>query len=175
MLHDPYANATPSQLKYALARSARLGKIAAAAPSPPQTDPPKEPVFTHGEWMARQFEIHPLQKSHWFSVEEDLGSIDIVRPKIDEIQRVVCNFYEINKSEMISVQRNAYLVRARHVAMYLSKKLTLRSLPEIGRRFGGRDHTTVLSALRRIESLLKHDEKLQVQVRHLSEILGVML
>ena len=82
---------------------------------------------------------------------------DLIRPqepkrvKIEDIQRVVARQYNVSRSDLLSSRRTANVVRPRQVAMYLAKTLTLRSLPEIGRRFGGRDHTTVLHAVRKIE------------------------
>jgi chromosomal replication initiator protein len=77
--------------------------------------------------------------------------------KIEDIQRLVANHYNVSKADILSSRRTASVVRPRQVAMYLAKALTLRSLPEIGRRFGGRDHTTVLHAVRKIETLSAED------------------
>jgi len=88
---------------------------------------------------------------------------DLIRPaepkrvRIEDIQRVVARQYNVSRSDLLSSRRTANVVRPRQVAMYLSKILTLRSLPEIGRRFGGRDHTTVLHAVRKIEALTGND------------------
>ena len=86
---------------------------------------------------------------------------DLIRPqepkrvKIEDIQRVVARQYNVSRADLLSSRRTANVVRPRQVAMYLAKTLTLRSLPEIGRRFGGRDHTTVLHAVRKIENLVE--------------------
>jgi chromosomal replication initiator protein len=80
--------------------------------------------------------------------------------KIDDIQKVVARFYKVSRADLLSSRRAQTVVRPRQVAMYLSKALTPRSLPEIGRRFGGRDHTTVLHAVRKIESLMAKDQTL---------------
>jgi len=88
---------------------------------------------------------------------------DLIRPaepkrvRIEDIQRIVARQYNVSRADLLSSRRTANVVRPRQVAMYLSKVLTLRSLPEIGRRFGGRDHTTVLHAVRKIENLAGHD------------------
>ena len=79
------------------------------------------------------------------------------RVKIDDIQKLVANHYNISRSDILSSRRTANVVRPRQIAMFLSKVLTLRSLPEIGRRFGGRDHTTVLHAVRKVEELTAKD------------------
>jgi chromosomal replication initiator protein len=98
---------------------------------------------------------------------------DLIRPqepkriKIEDIQRVVARQYNVSRSDLLSSRRTANVVRPRQVAMYLAKTLTLRSLPEIGRRFGGRDHTTVLHAVRKIEALVAKDIALSEEVESL--------
>jgi chromosomal replication initiator protein len=87
------------------------------------------------------------------------------RVTIDEIQRRVCEHYRIRQAEMSSARRAREVARPRQVAMYLAKQLTPRSLPEIGRRFGGRDHTTVIHAVRQIEKLRATDAELDADVR----------
>jgi chromosomal replication initiator protein len=104
---------------------------------------------------------------------------DLIRPqepkrvKIEEIQRVVARQYNVSRSDLLSSRRTANVVRPRQVAMYLAKTLTLRSLPEIGRRFGGRDHTTVLHAVRKIEGLVGNDmalaEEIEILKRQLQD------
>jgi len=82
------------------------------------------------------------------------------RVKIEDIQRLVAKFYQISKADLLSERRNRTVVLPRQIAMYLAKTLTMRSLPEIGRRFGGRDHTTVLHAVRKIDDLVKEDAQI---------------
>ncbi|KQY98391.1 chromosomal replication initiation protein [Pseudolabrys sp. Root1462] len=104
---------------------------------------------------------------------------DLIRPqepkrvKIEDIQRIVARQYNVSRSDLLSSRRTANVVRPRQVAMYLAKTLTLRSLPEIGRRFGGRDHTTVLHAVRKIEGLVGNDvtlsEEIELLKRQLQE------
>jgi chromosomal replication initiator protein len=89
------------------------------------------------------------------------------RITIDEIQRSVCEHYGIRHAEMTSARRAREVARPRQVAMYLAKRLTPRSLPEIGRRFGGRDHTTVIHAIKRIKELRAADSELDSDVRSL--------
>ncbi|MGH6768653.1 MAG: chromosomal replication initiator protein DnaA [Xanthobacteraceae bacterium] len=98
---------------------------------------------------------------------------DLIRPqepkriKIEEIQRIVARQYNVSRADLLSSRRTANVVRPRQVAMYLAKTLTLRSLPEIGRRFGGRDHTTVLHAVRKIENLVNNDTTLAEEIEML--------
>jgi chromosomal replication initiator protein len=90
--------------------------------------------------------------------------IEMERVGIEEIQRVVARHYNVSRSDLLSSRRTANVMRPRQIAMYLAKTLTLRSLPEIGRRFGGRDHTNVLHAVRKIESLIGTDNGLAAEI-----------
>ncbi|MDR3508471.1 MAG: chromosomal replication initiator protein DnaA [Caulobacteraceae bacterium] len=82
------------------------------------------------------------------------------RITVDEIQKATAEHYSMKQADLISERRNRAIARPRQVAMWLAKSLTTRSLPDIGRRFGGRDHTTVLHAVRRIEALRMEDAQL---------------
>jgi chromosomal replication initiator protein len=93
------------------------------------------------------------------------------RVKIEDIQKLVASHYNVSRSDILSSRRTANVVRPRQIAMYLSKVLTLRSLPEIGRRFGGRDHTTVLHAVRKIEALAGSDGRLSEEIDLLKHML----
>ncbi len=97
----------------------------------------------------------------------DILSANRRRITIDEIQRTVCQFYRIDRTEMSSKRRARAVVRPRQVAMYLAKVLTPRSYPEIGRKFGGRDHSTVIHAVRLIEELRTRDADMDGDVRSL--------
>ena len=79
---------------------------------------------------------------------------------IDEIMKKTCEHYNIRQSDMIGPSRARNVARPRQMAMYLCKKLTTRSLPEIGRKFGKRDHTTILHGVRRIEELMATDSQI---------------
>jgi chromosomal replication initiator protein len=102
---------------------------------------------------------------------------DLIRPaepkrvRIEDIQRIVARQYNVSRADLLSSRRTANVVRPRQVAMYLAKVLTLRSLPEIGRRFGGRDHTTVLHAVRKIENLAGNDSTLADEIETLKRLL----
>ncbi|MDP9086069.1 MAG: chromosomal replication initiator protein DnaA [Pseudomonadota bacterium] len=104
-------------------------------------------------------------------VEEVLANVlraNQRRISIDEIQTQVAEHYRIRKAEMTSARRARDVARPRQVAMYLSKQLTPKSLPDIGRRFGGRDHTTVIHAVRQIEKLRASDPEIDAAVRLLT-------
>ena len=102
---------------------------------------------------------------------------DLIRPrepkkvKIEDIQKLVASHYNVTKADILSARRTANVVRPRQIAMFLAKTLTPRSLPEIGRRFGGRDHTTVLHAVRKIESLVGTDGRLSEEIELLKRML----
>jgi len=93
------------------------------------------------------------------------------RVKIEDIQKLVATHFNVSRADILSSRRTANVVRPRQIAMYLAKVLTLRSLPEIGRRFGGRDHTTVLHAVRKIEALSGTDGTLHEEIELLKRML----
>ena len=93
-------------------------------------------------------------------VLKDLLNVSENRVTSDLIQSLVCKFYKISKNEMLSSRRSRYLVRPRQTAIYLTKILTSKSLPEIGRDFSKRDHTTVIHSIKTIENLKKNDLEL---------------
>ncbi|GAA0786722.1 chromosomal replication initiator protein DnaA [Roseibium denhamense] len=93
------------------------------------------------------------------------------RVKIEDIQRVVSKHYNVTKADLLSARRTRTIVRPRQIAMYLAKVMTPRSLPEIGRRFGNRDHTTVLHAVRKIEEMARADYALAQELELLKRML----
>ena len=100
-----------------------------------------------------------------------VGAREPRRVRIEDIQTVVARHYNVSKADLLSSRRTRTIVRPRQIAMYLSKVLTPRSLPEIGRRFGGRDHTTVLHAVRKIEGLLQGDRTLADEIELLKQLI----
>lgn len=92
-------------------------------------------------------------------------------PKIEAIQRAVCRHYGISRAELLSQRRNHRVVRPRQVAVYLAKVLTLKSWPEIGRCFGGRDHSTAVHAHNRIAILAATDPQLAAEIAHIRKTL----
>ncbi len=94
------------------------------------------------------------------------------RVRIEDIQRIVARHYNVSKTELLSNRRTRTIVKPRQIAMYLAKIMTPRSLPEIGRRFGGRDHTTVLHAVRKIEGLSEGDTKMAQELELLKRLIS---
>ena len=98
---------------------------------------------------------------------KDLLNLSENKVTIDLIQSTVCKFFKISKNEMLSSRRSRYLVRPRQTAIYLTKILTSRSLPEIGREFSNRDHTTIIHSVKTIEKLMKEDTELSGNIDNL--------
>jgi hypothetical protein len=143
---------TETEMRAYNRRRAFYEKIAAraAALNAPPVEPPAaiEPEAPPAEVVAPEFPpLHlPPMKKPWFYIE-GAGPAPV---RIQDIQEIVCAAFGVKTNDLTSARRTANLVRPRQVAMYLAKTLTGRSLPEIGRRFGGRDHTTVLHGIRKI-------------------------
>jgi len=101
------------------------------------------------------------------TILKDLLNLSENKVTIDLIQTIVCQFFKISKNEMLSARRSRYLVRPRQTAIYLAKLLTSKSLPEIGRSFSNRDHTTVIHSVKTIERLRNEDKDLNSNIDHL--------
>jgi chromosomal replication initiator protein len=112
-------------------------------------------LFAFASLVGREINLELVQDS----LSDILRSSDR-KLTIEEIQRKVAEHYNIRLSDMIGPKRLRIIARPRQVAMYLAKQLTPRSLPEIGRRFGGRDHTTIMHGVRKIEDLMATDSQL---------------
>jgi chromosomal replication initiator protein len=123
-------------------------------------------VFTFSNILGKKIDVD-LTKS----VLKDLLRSNNRRITIDEIQNKVSNYYNIKIEDIISSRRIRSFARPRQVAMYLSKKLTTRSLPEIGRKFGGRDHTTVIHAIKKIEQLKSENTKFDEDINLITQII----
>lgn len=132
----------------------------------PETDAEKvERIITKIKALAAELKE--------LSVKQSLLSdkqVKQYRWPVDQIQKAVGVYCGVSRGDMLSARRTRNVVRPRQIAMYLCKKLTLRSLPEIGRKFGGRDHTTVLHAVRKIESLRQSDPIIREQVEYLESL-----
>ncbi len=101
------------------------------------------------------------------SILKDLLNLSENNVTIDSIQTIVCQFFKISKNEMLSARRSRYLVRPRQTAIYLAKLLTSKSLPEIGRLFSNRDHTTVIHSVKTIERLRQGDKEMNLNLDNL--------
>lgn len=123
-------------------------------------------VIANAQLVGREITLENTQ-----DVLKDLLRANDRRVTIEEIQRKVAEHYSVRLTDMHSTRRSNQVVRPRQIAMYLSKVLTPASLPEIGRKFGGRDHTTVMHAVKRIDALIGSDPLLSEDVRLLKRML----
>jgi chromosomal replication initiator protein len=123
-------------------------------------------VVAYASFVGRPISLEMAQ-----DVLRDLLRASERRVTIDEIQRRVAEYFNVKMGDMLSARRARSVARPRQIAMYLSKQLTTRSLPEIGRKFGGRDHTTVIHAVRKIEQLREEDAALDEDVDLLRRML----
>lgn len=123
-------------------------------------------VVAHATLVGREITMDTVT-----DVLSDLLRAHDKRITVEDIQRAVANHYNVKMSDMHSARRSVTIARPRQVAMYLSKQLTSKSLPEIGRKFGGKDHTTVMHAIKRIEEIRASDMEMQEDL----ELLGRML
>lgn len=105
------------------------------------------------------------------TLKDLVRAVDGKRVKIEDIQRVVAKHYNVSKQDLLSARRTRAIVWPRQIAMYIAKTMTPRSLPEIGRRFGGRDHTTVLHAVRKVEEMVGADTAVQQEIEVLKRML----
>jgi hypothetical protein len=152
---------TPILCLSASARSQRadVPPVVLLKPSPP-------PVVI---WAQRQIQ----QYQPWFEVVEEIDAPPKPKhPPIHLIQRTTANFYGVTVEDIIGERRMKFMVIPRQVAVYLSKTLTVRSLPEIGRRFGGRDHATILHSFKKIARLIESEDELRGQVESIKNEIG---
>jgi len=143
---------TPIQARFHQAHLDRLarieGRVYRPVPAAPvAVTPEPEPVVAPRE--------------PWFRI------VGLEAPTIRDVQEIVGEFYGFSIVDLRSVRRDFPLARVRQIAMYLAKTVTEKTLPEIGRRFGGRDHTTAMHAVRRIKSLMLVDRELSDEVEEL--------
>ena len=123
-------------------------------------------LFAYASLVGRTIDLDMTQECL-----VDILRISERKVTIDEIIRKVADHYNLRMSDLLSARRARQVARPRQVAMYLAKMLTSRSLPDIGRRFGGRDHTTVIHAVRRIEELRATDSQIAEDVELLRRML----
>jgi Bacterial dnaA protein helix-turn-helix len=168
---------TPLQAELAREHKARVDRFNAAAvaykaqhPQPPRPQPPPppppplppEPIPPQPEPPSQEL----VRKAAWFYINGETSY-----PKIGAIQHVVALHYNITVIDLLSHRRTRQLVRPRQVAIYLAKQLTLKSLPEVGRRFNKRDHTTVLHSVRMVEKRMQHDADFSHEIDELETLL----
>ena len=164
-LHTPLRGATPTQLETARKKREREQRIAEAAERlaqskvvevAPPVVPAVDPEVAVAQWVERQIAFAPM-KATWFSIVEESAPHEPIRPRIEMIQRVVAAHYSVTRDDILSARRTAEVVMPRHVSMYFCRTMTLKSLPEIARRTGNRDHTVGIYAFRKVEAMVQRD------------------
>lgn len=123
-------------------------------------------VMAHATLIGRPITMELTQ-----TVLQDLLRANDRRITVDDIQRQVAEYYNLRLADLMSPRRARQVARPRQVAMYLAKQLTTRSLPDIGRKFGGRDHTTVMHAVKRVEELAARDAHLEEDLHRLRRLI----
>jgi hypothetical protein len=159
----------------AQARRERLERIAARAvrqltgePEPPP--PPDIRPWSYAATVKRRYVCDAAYEFAWAA--EMMGVVDhlaepVRPPRLVDILRATAARYDMPVNEILSERRNHRITLARHAGMYLARELTLKTFPEIGRAFGGRDHSTVLHGVRRIEAKLPFDGDLAADIAHI--------
>ena len=156
LMHAPTLTERAAHVRRTAFRAAIAAKAAelAAAKMPP---PPVAPVSIETAAPIGPEVLEVLRrprKEPWFYIVSVSGAR---KPSLHQIMEAVCDHFSLAINDMTTARRTVALARPRQVAMYLCKVLTDKSLPVIGRKFGGRDHTTVLHAVRKIESFCNQD------------------
>lgn len=165
-IYDPQEAATPSQRLAIAARQARLHRFSTAAYMPVAERLPGPPPLKT---------LPPIPNKE-IAEASKIAFPKIILNRIDLIQRVTLReFPDLTLFDLKSIRREAKIVKARQIAMFIAKKMTSQSLPEIGRRFGRRDHTTVLHAVRKIERLEAQDAALSELINRIKTKVEEML
>ena len=123
-------------------------------------------IVAHNQLTRAEITIEMAERA----IRDLVRSVEPKRVRIEHIQKVVAKHFNISRQDIVSSRRNRSIVRPRQISMYLAKTLTDRSFPEIGRRFGGRDHTTVLHAVRKIDTLMREDRSFAEEVELLKRL-----
>ncbi len=123
-------------------------------------------LVAHSELVNRPLNLEVAKQ-----LLHDLLKVNDRKVSVEDIQKKVAEYFNIRFNDMISVRRSRVVARPRQVAMYLSKNYTPKSLPEIGRKFGGRDHTTVMHAIKKVQELCKMDPSFAEHIKVLKKTL----
>lgn len=140
--------------------------------SEPEIQPRQSPDFDFGPAFAEMTGID----SEMDRLEKRRGELEVMLDfarayRVDPIVRITAKYFNVSYSDIMSARRTGYIIVPRHAAMYLAKKFTGKSLPEIGRRIGGRDHTTILHAVRRIEQLIEEKPAIKAHIEAISALI----
>jgi hypothetical protein len=158
----------------AQARRERLERIAARAvrqlTGEPEPPPPDVHAWSYGATVKRRYLCDAAYERAWAAEMMGLAEVFAAPPRPPRLIDILCATaarYDMPVNDILSERRNHRIALARHAGMYLARELTLKTFPEIGRAFGGRDHTTVLHGVRRIEAKLPFDGELAADIAHI--------
>lgn len=173
--HVEFHRSIAEKAKQVKAKATNVYEIPNTPLGVPKVNPNPPKIVPTDEWVERQKRIH-ARKEPWFQIVEGPTEFDQGpdnRPTARQLQKAVAEHFGMTLVELLSERRFKNVVHARQVAMFMCKRLTMRSLPEIGRKFGGRDHTTILHGVRRVErALAKGDFELQAAIDMFDEMFG---
>lgn len=156
------------------AHKERLARIASRAYVQPQkpVEKAKATYSFHAKHIPSLYRLDAEYESAWFLEMADCSAPPVDLVSVEDIIGAVCNHFNVSRTDLFSSRRTKNLSIPRFVISYLSQKMTLRSLPEIGRRMGGRDHTSILHGIRQIQKRLIYDPAMRNTIEHLTNILG---
>lgn len=159
---------SPMERRYQVSTDKLLGLLKEhhdySIPAPERPIAPK-PVLVTDEWVERQ------KAKQWFAVVEDLGPVSPRPPTVHEIVAACGQYFNLKRTRLLANRRTGDVVYARQVAMYLAGTLTGRSLPEIGRAIGGRDHSTILHGIRKMKVLVRTNWTVALDVAQVEAML----
>lgn len=172
-LHNPRNASTPSQLLFAAKRQKAVGRMERAAELysvfadkdiPPERRVPESPK----EWLTRQIQnaMPPVDEAKIAAVKSGVDpTIPVAkRPMVHDVQMAVCQHFKITVGDLVLKCRERRLAQPRHYALYLAYHLCGRTMPDLGRRFGNRDHTTILHSVHKIRDLRPTDPAVEATV-----------
>lgn len=166
---------TAKQIELYTEHKARLHRIAAAAErhkwnAAAKTD---KKLLAKCSAVVGPVEANPVRKEPWFHIIDVIDCVnDVKYPSIGEIQRAVCRHFRLQLADLRRRRRFKEIVRPRQIAMYLCREHTPKSLPEIGRMFGGYDHTTIMSNCRVTERRIRSDWQVAYDVEQIERLLA---
>ncbi|WP_458760523.1 helix-turn-helix domain-containing protein [Afipia sp. TerB] len=158
---------TPSQVKFAMRHRQFAEKVAASRPAPVVIAPEIAPAPVPLAPLSNE-----AMKAAWTEIEDAVAAARDYRPKLQQVMAAVCRHFLVSRTDLCSARRADTIVKPRQIYMYLAKKLTTRSYPEIARFCGGRDHTTAIWACQQVERFIVADPKIADAVKALTEELS---
>lgn len=153
---------TPLQAELHQAHKARLARMSSAAERYACTKARAETETANADPVIDEARPEPVKTA---TEDRDWLIVTLRAPStIKDVQRIVAKRYGFTRTDLLSERRTVPLAKARQIAMFVAKSVTTKSLPEIGRHFGGRDHTTILHGIRKIAGMVEADERFRAEI-----------